>query len=101
MIAMPQATAALYIQKFTKYLLNFFSKNLLTVCEIFSKLKLSKFIENISTLESFGGFLLIVRQTISLTLETNNHETGYDRKQSTIKPETIMNSNFYIFFPKF
>jgi hypothetical protein len=71
MIAMPQATAALYIRKFTKYLVNFdrylliFSKkytkfNFLTVCEIFFKLKFSKYNQIIRTLESFGKFLLIV-----------------------------------------
>ena len=32
----------------------------MTVCEIFFKLKFSKSIQNISTLESFGKFLLIV-----------------------------------------
>ena len=32
----------------------------LTVCEICFKLKFSKFIPNIRTLESFGKFLLIV-----------------------------------------
>ena len=34
--------------------------NFLTVCEIFFKLKFSKFIQNIRTLECFGKFLLIV-----------------------------------------
>ena len=32
----------------------------MTVCEIFFKLKLSEFIQDIRTLESFGKFLLIV-----------------------------------------
>ena len=34
--------------------------NFLTLCEILFKLKFSKFFQNISTLESFGKFLLIV-----------------------------------------
>ena len=34
--------------------------NFLTVCEIFFKLKSSKFIHDIRTLESFGKILLIV-----------------------------------------
>ena len=64
MIAMPQATAALYIRKFTKYLANLIdiyyplvkkTKNdFLTVCEIFFKLKFSKFIQNFWTLNAFG-----------------------------------------------
>jgi hypothetical protein len=70
MIAMPQATAALYIPKFTKYLVNLIDiywslvkinkRFFLTVCEIFFKLKFSKSILNIKTLDVFGKFLLIV-----------------------------------------
>ena len=69
MIAMSQATAALYIRKFTKYLVNLidiylFSKSKqrnksLTVCEIFFKLKFSKFVQNFRTINVFGKFLLI------------------------------------------
>ena len=56
MIAMPQATAVLYIRKFTKYIVNLLNiyqsfekinKNkLLTLSEIFFKLKVSIFIQN-------------------------------------------------------
>ena len=70
MIAMPQATAALYIGKLTKYLVNLtniyqslvqiLQIHFLVVCEIFFKLKFSKFIQDIRTLESFGKCLLIV-----------------------------------------
>ena len=34
--------------------------NFLIVCEIFFKLKFSKFIQDIRTLESFGKFLLFI-----------------------------------------
>ena len=60
---MPQANATLYVRKFTKYLVNLMDiyqslvqinkKTFLTVCEIFSKLKFSKFILNIWTLKCF------------------------------------------------
>ena len=75
MIAIPQATAALYVylkiykifSEFNRYLL-IFSKNkqksilwqFVTVCEIFFKLKFIKTIQNISTLQNLGRFLFIV-----------------------------------------
>ena len=40
--------------------------NFLTVCEIFFKLKFSKFFKDIRTLESFGKFLLIVIYLIEM-----------------------------------
>ena len=42
--------------------------NFLTVCEIFFKLKFSKFIQDIKTLESFGKFLLIENLIILMRL---------------------------------
>ena len=59
MIAVPQATAALYIQ------------NLLLLIDIY---QFSKFIQNIRILENFGKFLLIVGYTVNhpTTLHTHN-----------------------------
>ena len=45
---------------FSKNTLNF---NFLTVCEILFKLKFSRLNQNISTLDVFGKFLLIVYYT--------------------------------------
>ena len=43
----------------------------MTVCEIFFKLKFSKFIQDIRTLESFGKFLLIVWLKCIFTIQKN------------------------------
>ena len=43
--------------------------NFWAVCEIFFKIKFSKFIQDIRTLESFGTFLLIMELKASLKLD--------------------------------
>ena len=69
----------LKISEFNGYLLTFSKKNqkVLTVCQTFFKLKFSKFIQNIRTLNIFGKFLLIVFHTslaahLTLSYEAKN-----------------------------
>ena len=63
MISMPQASTALYIQKFTKYLVNLIDIYLFSKSKqrnkSFFKLKFSKFVQNFRKINVFGKFLLI------------------------------------------